>query len=349
MSLYTGQYAHKHGYTTVLPVHEGSREAVDFDQFTTYAQLLRAAGYHTAVTGKWQLAALEYHPDHCRDAGYASWCVWQIWKDGAKTKRYWEATYNRDGKIVPIDTTTFGPDLMADYVIEEMKKAQAKGQPFCIQHNMVLPHVPIIDTPNDRATHTEPSLDRMVTYLDQIVGKLAGAVEQLGLSEQTYIIFVGDNGTHAEAPRPTRAGLVHGGKWQLNEGGMHVPLIVAGPKTIAGTTIDELVDMTDLFPTICDLAEVQLPKQLGNSGFSFRLALTDKAVNKRRWVTGAIGNDFAVFDGQWRLHHQKERLFDCRHLPEERAADLNDAAAQAAKARLMPVLDSLRAESGHLH
>lgn len=136
MSIYTGQYAHRHGYTEVLPVHLGTREAVDFEQFTSYAQLLRAAGYHTAVTGKWQLATLEYHPDHCQQAGFESWCVWQIWKDGAKTKRYWEVTYNQDGAIVPVDSNTFGPDLMAHYVIGEMTKATNRGQPFCIQHNM---------------------------------------------------------------------------------------------------------------------------------------------------------------------------------------------------------------------
>jgi arylsulfatase A len=342
MSIYTGQYAHRHGYTEVLPVHKGTREAVDFKQFTSYAQLLRAQGYHTAVTGKWQLATLEYHPDHCKQAGFESWCVWQIWKDGAKTKRYWNATYNQDGAIVPVDSATFGPDLMAQYVIDEMTKATAKGQPFCIQHNMVLPHVPIIDTPDDRANGTDPSLDSMITYLDQITGELMAAVERLGIAENTYIIFVGDNGTQSQTPRSTRAGLVHGGKWDLNEGGMHVPLLIAGPGLSDSTTNAALVDMTDLFPTICALAGVPLPSQLTMDGRSLHPVLNGQQEQQRSWVTGAIKDDFAIFDGQWRLHHKGERLVDCRNLPEEKEADLSEAAAQEAFNSLSPVLRSQR-------
>lgn len=342
MSIYTGQYAHRHGYTEVLPVHLGTREAVDFEKFTSYAQLLRAAGYHTAVTGKWQLATLEYHPDHCRRAGFASWCVWQIWKDGAKTKRYWDVTYNQDGAVVPVDSNTFGPDLMAKYVIGEMTKATNNGQPFCIQHNMVLPHIPIIDTPNDRSNGTAPSLDGMITYLDQITGELVAAVESLGIAENTYIIFVGDNGTQSQKPRPTQAGLVQGGKWDLSEGGMHVSLLIAGPGLSKGTTNDVLVDMTDLFPTICDLAGVSLPAELTLDGQSLLPVLEGQQEPHRQWVTGAIKDDFAIFDGQWRLHHQGERLVDCRKLPEEKEADLSEKAAQEAFEKLLPTLQSQR-------
>lgn len=338
MSIYTGQYAHRHGYTEVLPVHQGTREAVDFEEFTSYAQLLRAQGYHTAVTGKWQLATLEYHPDHCKQAGFDSWCVWQIWKDNAKTKRYWNVTYNQDGAIVPVDTTTFGPDLMAQYVIGEMTKAADKGQPFCIQHNMVLPHIPIIDTPDDRANGTDPSLDGMITYLDQITGELIAAVERLGIAENTYIIFVGDNGTQSQTPRNTSAGLVQGGKWDLSEGGMHVPLLIAGPGLSDSSTNAALVDMTDLFPTICALAGVPLPADLIMDGRSMLPVLTGQQKQHRQWITGAIKKDFAIFDGQWRLHHQGERLIDCRKLPEEKEANLSEEAAQEALARLLPIL-----------
>lgn len=338
MSIYTGQYAHRHGYTEVLPVHQGTREAVDFEEFTSYAQLLRAQGYHTAVTGKWQLATLDYHPDHCKKAGFDSWCVWQIWKDSAKTKRYWNVTYNQDGAIVPVDTTTFGPDLMAQYVIGEMTKAADKGQPFCIQHNMVLPHIPIIDTPDDQANGTDPSLDGMITYLDQIIGELIAAVERLGIAENTYIIFVGDNGTQSQTPRNTSAGLVQGGKWDLSEGGMHVPLLIAGPGLSDSSTNAALVDMTDLFPTICALAGVPLPADLIMDGRSMLPVLTGQQKQHRQWITGAIKKDFAIFDGQWRLHHQGERLIDCRKLPEEKEANLSEEAAQEALARLLPIL-----------
>lgn len=89
MSLYTGTYMPRHQFSSVLPIHVGSDIAVDMQEWPTYAQTLRAAGYATSVTGKWQLAGLEFHPDHCLQAGFDSWCVWQIWKEdyGIKSNR----------------------------------------------------------------------------------------------------------------------------------------------------------------------------------------------------------------------------------------------------------------------
>ena len=91
----------------------------------TFAQQIRANGYLTSLTGKWQLATLEHHPDHIRDAGFDSWCVWQIWRDGSKTDRHWNPTFNQDGKIRDDIADRFGPDVLVDYVIDEMREAKA--------------------------------------------------------------------------------------------------------------------------------------------------------------------------------------------------------------------------------
>src|SRR6056297_3028083 len=140
MSLYTGQYPTRHGLTGVLPVHTGTKRAVDFrDEFPSYAQVLREAGYLTAVTGKWQLATLEYHPDHLREAGFDSWCIWQIWRKGKKTIRYWDPVLNEDGSVIPNLEKRFGPDVLARYVVKKMEEAVEAGRPFMIHHNMLLP------------------------------------------------------------------------------------------------------------------------------------------------------------------------------------------------------------------
>ncbi|MCA9069112.1 MAG: sulfatase-like hydrolase/transferase, partial [Planctomycetaceae bacterium] len=181
MSLYTGRYTSRHGYYNVLPVHVGTKQAVDFRQrFATFPQVLRDAGYATSVTGKWQLAALEFHPDHCRDAGFDSWCVWQIWRNGAKTTRYWNPCLNHDGRLRDDIGDRFGPDVLADYVISQMQTAVKENCPFYIHHNMLLPHWPILETPNEKASGEKPSLDRMITYLDGLVGRIVGAVDELG-------------------------------------------------------------------------------------------------------------------------------------------------------------------------
>ena len=238
MSLSTGTYVTRHRYDYVLPEDTGGREAVDFrDRWATYAQLLRAAGYQTSVSGKWQLGPLEFHPEHCRDAGFDSWCVWQIWRDGAKTERHWNPCLNHDGRIRDDVTDRFGPDVLADYVIDRMRAAVEAGRPFCIQHNELLPHV---------------------------------------------------------------------------------PLLVRWPRRVpAGAVADDLVDMADLFPTICELAGVAVPATLEIDGISFATRLCDGTPSRRQWVTGGIGGKVSLFDGQWRLNLKSRQVIDARDLPRE--------------------------------
>ena len=100
----------------------------------------------------------------------------------------------------------------------------------------------MVETPVDRATGRPATLRPMIEYLDRLVGQLLDAVEDLGLRENTYVFFMGDNGTEesyflnpaADHPgekkhtRHTRLGWVNGGKTQLNDAGSHVPLLVWG-------------------------------------------------------------------------------------------------------------------------
>lgn len=344
MSFYTGEYAPRHKYSTVLPVHLGTTEKVDFEErFTSYAKLLQKAGYQTSVTGKWQLATLEFHPNHIKTAGFDSWCVWQIWKKGAKTTRYWNPTFNRDGKIMDVKENEFGSDILSQYVIDRMKTASKAKQPFLIHHNIMLPHYPILQTPDDKLTNREPSLDNMILYLDKQIGIITKALTDLKLEKNTYVFFMGDNGTESDLPRKTKKGIVTGGKHQLNHGGMHVPFIAYSPGKIKSKVIaDDLIDFVDFFPTICELANVELPEGAGPDGIPFTDVLHGKGKSKRSWITGGINDDFCVFDGKWRLHAKDEKLMDCRELPKEKNADLREKEAQKAKQNLQPIIEQLK-------
>ncbi len=311
MSLYTGTYVTKHRYDNVLPVHMGTEKAVDFkNKWTTYAQILRGAGYATSVTGKWQLATLEFHPDHIRDAGFDSWCVWQIWRDGAKTTRYWNPTFNQDGKVRDDIAERYGPDVLAGYVEGKMEEAVKAGKPFFIHHNELLPHTPLLPTPDDKAAGREASLPNMVNYMDKIVGRLVKKVDELGIAENTYIIFMGDNGTEPEGygDRKLADGtVIHGGKRDLTEAGTHIPLLVCRPGTVAAGTAPDLVDMADWLPTFCELAGVELPQNDQFDGTSFASRILSGNANSRDWVSGGIGGKVSVFDGEARVTSKVNR------------------------------------------
>lgn len=352
VSLHTGLYVNRHRHVGVLPVHLGTEKTVDFQKMPTFAQQIRTNGYRTSVTGKWQLATIERHPDHIRNAGFDSWCVWQIWRQGAKTDRHWNATLNHDGAIREDIADRFGPDVLVDYVIEEMREAKAANRPFLIVHNELLPHWPVVKTPDDRRLERKPSLVNFIHYMDKLVGRLLDEIESLGLRENTYVIFMGDNGTwepdfsnpkagqpgEGKHTRHTIAGNVNGGKNQLNDGGTHVPLLVWGPSSVpVGTVCDDLVDVVDLFPTFCELTGTEIPPTLGIDGRSLVPQLHDKTGVPRQWVHHALQKRLGgetLFDGQFRLFRESGKLVDARALPLENPADLSDAEAATSKAKL---------------
>lgn len=358
VSLHTGTYTSYHGHTGVLPVHKGTREKVDFQKMPTFAQSLRAKDYATSVTGKWQLATLEAWPDHIRNAGFDSWCVWQIWREGKKTERHWGPVYNQDGKVRDEIAERFGPDVLAEYVIEEMKAAQAERRPFFILHNELLPHWPMIDTPLDRKLGREASLAHMIEYMDRLVGKLLNSIEEMEIRENTFVLFMGDNGTDeayfknpkagepGEKPhtRHTIHGPVNGGKNQLNDAGSHVPLIAWGPPSLpAGSTCEDLVDVVDLFPTFCELAGVELTPSPHRMGRSLVPQLHGKAGEPRHWTHQGLTKDQTLFDGSWRFFRKSGELIDASNLPEEKAIAAESEETREAQERLKQVFESIPA------
>jgi arylsulfatase A-like enzyme len=361
--MHTGLYSSRHQHTGVLPVHEGTKRIVDFNKMSTYAQQLRSKGYRTAITGKWQLATLEAHPAHPRDAGFDSWCLWQIWLtdqktgEGKKTTRYWNPTFNMDGGVRHDIADRFGPDVLVDYVIQKMTEAKAANEPFLIVHNEMLPHSPMVQTPDDLRVSPQrpPDLVNMVRYMDKLAGRLQKAVEDLGIRDNTYVVFMADNGTDerffknpktgqaGERPhtRHTKAGKVNGGKFTVTDGGTHVPMIWWGPHAIPkGSVCDDLVDVVDIFPTFCELGGAQIPRQTDLDGYSILPQVHGLAGKAHAYTHGASGTQEAIFDGQWRLKNTGV-LVDARHLPFEPLARESDPEAEAARACLLKIMQSL--------
>lgn len=356
VSLHTGLYTTRHRHGNVLPVHLGTAKTVDFQSMPTFAQSMRTAGYATSVTGKWQLATLEKWPNHIRDAGFDSWCIWQIWRQGKKTLRHWNPTLNQDGQVREDIADRFGPDVLVDYVIDQMKSARDAEQPFLIVHNEMLPHDPIIQTPEDRRLDRRAKLDHMIHYMDHLVGRLTDAVDSLGIRDNTYVVFMGDNGTHEEdfrnpqakqpGQRPhtrhTKAGDVNGGKAKMGDAGSHVPLIVWGPSSVpVGQVCNDLVDVVDLFPTFCELSQTSIPADTSIDGRSIAAQIHGRSGIQRPWTHHGYLGEENLFDGSWRLSRKTGTLKDARSLPEEPIAAADDEDAKSARKRLQSIFERL--------
>ena len=241
-------------HTTELPTREA-----------TIAELLHTRGYATAHFGKWHLGranpgrhGFDEHDGSTGNGG-----------DGALKD--------------PNPKDVFGATARASAFIS---KQTAQAKPFYCQISHYSLHEPIeaLSTSVQRfeklprgRRHSNPEYAAMTYDLDTAVGRLLDHLDKLGIADQTYVIFMSDNGAGAKRrSRQTNAPLASG-KGSLHEGGIRVPLIVCGPNTKAGSTCHTPVTGCDLLPTICELAGVRkVPKAV--EGMSLVPLLRGKGV-----------------------------------------------------------------------
>ena len=122
--------------------------------------------------------------------------------------------------------------------------------------------------------HTNPGYAAMTEDLDTGFGRVLAALDDLGLSDSTYVIYTSDNGglVRRRAMHTTNLPLARG-KPELWEGGIRVPLLVRGPGIPAGSHSDALAISWDFFPTIADWLEIDAPPPPGVEGGSLRRVL----------------------------------------------------------------------------
>ena len=255
---------------------------------TTFANVLREAGYATCVAGKWQLTGNFEGPDHF---GFDEYCLWLL---NRAPGRYPNPGLEINGKEVDYTGGEYGPDICTDYICDFITRK--KDQPFLVYYPMILPHCPFEPTPDSedwdptsKGAETYEGNAKyfgdMVTYMDKLVGKIVGRLEELDLREDTLILFVADNGTDSHIVSRMGDREVPGGKGSITDNGTRVPLIASWPGTIGKDHVsDDLVDLTDFLPTLCDAAGVSPPPGLKLDGRSFLPRLRGEEGDPREWV-----------------------------------------------------------------
>ena len=219
-TLLTGQYPWRTGWTNHWDVPRWGVGYFDWQKYTTFATLMKSAGYATAIAGKWQINDFRLEPEALKKHGFDDWCVWTGYEAGnpASAERYWDAyVHTREGSKTY--QGKFGPDLYTDFLIDFAK--QHRDEPLMLYFPMALTHGPLVHTPHQpQASSKADKHTAMVEYTDHLVGRLVQAFEELGLRERTIFVFTTDNGTSGSL-RGTIAGQrPSGGKASNYEGGV---------------------------------------------------------------------------------------------------------------------------------
>jgi N-acetylglucosamine-6-sulfatase len=284
-SIFTGRYPHDTGvFRNVGPdggylafVNRGNDRA-------TFATALSAAGYRTAMLGKYLNGYLP--AKHPVAPGWTSWAV--------AGHAYSEFNYalNQDGKVVQYgrNATDYLTDVLARLGVRFIR--QAADAPFLIEIATFAPHGPYTPAPRDAgkfpdlhaprtlAFNAAPDTDaarwlfahpalsdfdiakvdgdfrkraQAVLAVDKMIGELRAAVAAIGEENNTYFVFSSDNGYHMGEHR------LMPGKMTAYDTDIRVPLIVTGPGIPAGITVEEVVENVDLCPTFSELAGAAAP------------------------------------------------------------------------------------------
>lgn len=353
----TGQYAHHNGIYQ-FPGRPGGPAVANqgrnnIASHLTFGKLFQAAGYATAQAGKWQLSGT--HPTLIRENGFDEYCMWAYthnlpagvthdgaWegKPGSKTCRYWHPSVVRNGQYLDTDDDDYGPDIYSDFVLDFIRRNPEK--PFFVYYPMALTHGQFFSTPAttqtkvDRFRHDAKTNWRAnVEYTDTIVGKLIQGLETLGRRDNTLFLFVGDNGTGGD------------GKGRTTERGCRVPFLANGPGLVKPVgECRELVDLSDILPTICDVAGIEAPAGHPIDGVSFAPYLRGDFTPLREWIYAPLGTQRVVRTKRWLLENNSMtsfgQLYDCGESRDgtgyRNVTDLETPEVQAAKEWMKRIL-----------
>jgi N-acetylgalactosamine-6-sulfatase len=282
-SILTGRAPARFG---ILRAFRDTKEEFLRRETITLPELLTEAGYATAHVGKWHLGGLHKSdladrksaPPGPLQQGFNHYLAMNEEPEPRGRLVRTRGIYRQGGQYLIRDDKAIGPSAEhltdietaeAERLIEHFHQDQ---RPFFLNLWFDNPHEPYEPAPDQylklyegKATGDDLLYRSMVSHLDAGVGRIVAKLRQLGIAGNTLLIFTSDNG----ATGPGSSEPLRGGKGTLYEGGIRVPMIAAWPGRIrAGATTNEFALSTDLLPTICEVAGIELPHALALDGQS---------------------------------------------------------------------------------
>ena len=317
-----------------IPQYGGLEGSGPLGSQVMIAEEMKQAGYATAHIGKWHLAhgpdslpcdqGFDYsfgHHDGCID-NYSHFFYW----NGPNRHDLW-----RNGKEVFHDGEFF-PDLMVREANEFMEKN--KDKPFFLYFAMNAPHYPYQGTPKWLELYSDLEYPRnlyaaFVSTMDERIGQLLKKVDDLGLRENTIVIFQSDQGHSTEVRAHGgggSSGPYRGSKGSLYEGGLRVPAIISWLGHLPENQVrNQMATGCDWYPTILDLCELPAAKHRID-GKSLTPILTNAAApSAHEDFYWKFRDTWVVREGKWKLmvSPKKTELYDIPNDPGE-ATNLAD-------------------------
>lgn len=345
----------------------------------TIGKMMQNAGYSTGLFGKWGLGYPE-SPSIPKTMGFDEFYGYNCQR---QAHSYYPDHLWKNDKMVILEgnqngeRNTYSQDLIHQEALSFIRNH--KDEPFFAMLTYTLPHAEL-NLPHDSIYHIyenmfeetpysggyhesekpRASFAAMVSLLDKYVGEVMSELKELGIDDNTIIIFTSDNGPHTEGGADPKffnsSGPLRGVKRDLYEGGVRVPMIVRFPNHIKeGITTNHISAFWDIMPTLADLTHTTLPTNVNTDGISFLPTLLNKGKQKEHpylyWEFHEGGGRLALREGDWKLvvlnakSKEKEKV-ELYNLADDLGEAHNLASAQPEKVKeIYEKMKSLRTES----
>lgn len=288
VGLLTGRNPNRAGVYDWIPSANPDQPAASSRQLVemraaefTIAEMLKAAGYATCMSGKWHCNAM-FNSDRQTQPDGHGFDYWFATQNNAAPSHENPVNFVRNGEAVgPLEG--YSCQLVADEAIRWMRahREKAPDQPFFAYIAYHEPHEPVASPPEmveryerrGALNHDEAQYFANVENLDDATGKILDALDELDIAGETLVIFTSDNGPetldrYSNANRSYgRPGPWRGMKLHTHEAGYRVAGIMRWPERIAaGRISDTAVSSLDFLPTFATLAGAEIPENLELDG-----------------------------------------------------------------------------------
>ncbi|MCK4292870.1 MAG: sulfatase-like hydrolase/transferase [Planctomycetes bacterium] len=277
----------------------------------TIAEALKDKGYATAFVGKWHLGSKDYYPQHQGfdiniggDSSGAPPTYFYPYKRGNRALKEMppggaEGEYltdrltdeslkfleaNKDGPfLLYLSHYAVHTPIQSKQELTDKYKAKAERMPETDGPRFV----PVYGRYKTRQVQDHPAYSGMVQSVDESVGRVIAKLEELGVADNTVVIFMSDNGGLSTVARegPTSNLPLRAGKGWLYEGGIREPMIIKWPGVVKpGNLCSEPVTSTDFYPTMLEMAGLPLRPKQHVDGVSLVPLLKGKGKLKRKAI-----------------------------------------------------------------
>lgn len=291
---------------------------------TTVADILKRNGYATGCFGKWGLGN-NVNEGAPLKRGFDEFFGYYGQRDA---HNYYPPYLHHNDEKIELDGKTYSATLIEEKALAFIRANRAK--PFFCYMPVTIPHA-AMQVPEEyvapwrlKFPEFEQTIGKysfmtevrnpvaafagMVSKLDETVGRVLDLLNELGIDENTIVIFSSDNGPHKEGGhRPDlfhSSGPYRGLKRDLSEGGIHNPFLVRWPKRIkAGSETGHIAAFWDFLPTVCDIVGEEPPK--GIDGISYLPTLLGDTASQKKhaylyWEFHEQGGKRAIRRGDWK-------------------------------------------------